>query len=148
MIIGFPTAAPACGLKGPPATVTVEKSRHPSHTEILTLPIDTESTIALFEQLLPTYAAATYLYVICDNARYYRSRAVQAFLEGSRIQLIFLPAYAPNLNVIERLWHFFKDSPLQPILRNVRPIPNGVRKFLSPFPAILERITLVADREL
>ena len=112
MTTGFPTAPPAYGLKGPPATVTVEKSLHPSHTEILTLPIDTESTIALFEQLLPTYAAATYIYVICDNARYYHSRAVQVFLEGSRIQLIFLPAYAPNLNVIERLWHFFKKKVL------------------------------------
>ena len=74
--------------------------------------IDAESKIALFEQLLPTYAAATYIYVICDNARYYHSRAVQVFLEGSRIQLIFLPAYAPNLNVIERLWHFFKKKVL------------------------------------
>ena len=38
MIIGFPTAPPAYGLKGPSADVTVEKSLHPSHTEILTLP--------------------------------------------------------------------------------------------------------------
>ena len=37
MIADFPTAAPAYGLKGPPATVTVEKSLHPSHPEILTL---------------------------------------------------------------------------------------------------------------
>jgi len=41
---GFPTAPPAYGLKGPSADVTVEKSLHPSHTEILTLPDDVQNT--------------------------------------------------------------------------------------------------------
>ena len=27
-----------------------------------------------------------------------------------RIQLIFLPPYSPNLNIIERLWKFFKKN--------------------------------------
>ena len=34
----FPTAPPAYGLNGPSAAVTVEKSTHASHTEILTTP--------------------------------------------------------------------------------------------------------------
>jgi hypothetical protein len=34
----FPTAPPAYGLNGPSAAVTVEKSPHASHTEILTTP--------------------------------------------------------------------------------------------------------------
>ena len=58
------------------------------------------------------YAYATCIYVICDNARYYRSKAVQAYLQDSRIKLVFLPAYAPNLNLIERLWKFFKKQVL------------------------------------
>jgi transposase len=29
-------------------------------------------------------------------------------LEDSRIDLQFLPPYAPDLNIIERLWKFFK----------------------------------------
>ena len=74
--------------------------------------IDAASTIALFDQLLLTYAYATCIYVICDNARYYRSKAVQAYLQDSRIKLVFLPAYAPNLNLIERLWKFFKKQVL------------------------------------
>ena len=72
--------------------------------------IDAASTIALFEQLEALNLAATWIYVICDNARYYRSKAVQAYLKSSRIQLIFLPAYAPNLNLIERFWKFFKKK--------------------------------------
>jgi len=74
--------------------------------------IDAVSTIALFDQILLAYAYATCIYIICDNARYYRSKAVQAYLQDSRITLVFLPAYAPNLNLIERLWKFFKKQVL------------------------------------
>jgi transposase len=35
---------------------------------------------------------------------------VPEHLQASRIKLVFLPAYAPNLNLIERLWKFFKPS--------------------------------------
>jgi transposase len=37
---------------------------------------------------------------------------VGAYLEQSRIDLQFLPAYAPNLNLIERFWRFFKRQVL------------------------------------
>jgi len=72
--------------------------------------INADPTIALFVQLERFYAVATYIYVICDNARYYQARAVQAYLKNSRIKLVPLPAYAPNLNLIERLWNFFKKQ--------------------------------------
>ena len=72
--------------------------------------INAASTIALFEQLEALNLVATWIYVICDNARYYRSKAVQEYLKSSRIKLIFLPPYAPNLNLIERLWKFFKKK--------------------------------------
>jgi transposase len=74
--------------------------------------IDASSTIALFDQLLLAYTYAACIYIICDNAGYYRSKAVQAYLQDSRIKLVFLPAYAPNLNLIERLWKFFKKQVL------------------------------------
>jgi len=51
------------------------------------------------------------LYVILDNARYYRSKEIRAFLfNNKRIRLIFLPPYSPNLNLIERLWKFFRKT--------------------------------------
>jgi transposase len=70
----------------------------------------TESTIALFRQLEELNVLAARSYVICDNARYYRSKAVREYLKTSRIELVFLPPYAPNLNLIERLWKFFKKK--------------------------------------
>jgi transposase len=74
--------------------------------------INADSTIALFEELERVNLLATWIYVICDNARYYRSKAVQAYLKTSRIKLVFLPPYAPNLNLIERLWKLFKKKTL------------------------------------
>lgn len=72
--------------------------------------INAQSTIALFEQMLKEYPFGM-LYIILDNARYYRSKVVREFLNNhSRIELVFLPPYSPNLNIIERLWRFFKKK--------------------------------------
>jgi transposase len=46
--------------------------------------------------------------VILDNARYNYARVTRAFAEENDILLLFLPPYAPNLNLIERLWKFTK----------------------------------------
>lgn len=68
--------------------------------------INAASTIALFEMLEATNPDKRWIYVIADNARYHHARLVRQWLErpGCRIKLIFLPAYAPHLNAIERLW--------------------------------------------
>lgn len=50
---------------------------------------------------------------IVDNARYNHSKLIKTFLEDhKRIKLIYLPPYSPNLNIIERLWLFFKRKQL------------------------------------
>jgi transposase len=50
------------------------------------------------------------LTVILDNARYQRCAKVQECAQVLGIELLFLPAYSPNLNLIERLWGFVKDT--------------------------------------
>jgi transposase len=70
--------------------------------------INAESTIKLFDQLQSHYPNAPNIYCIADNAKYYRNKAVKAYLETSRVRLIFLPPYSPNLNLIERLWKHLK----------------------------------------
>ena len=74
--------------------------------------VNAQSTIALLRRLEARHRKAKSIYVYCDNARYYRSRLVQAYLQGSKIKLIFLPAYCPNLNLIERLWKYFRKQVL------------------------------------
>ncbi len=74
--------------------------------------LNAQSSIALFEQLEERNPEAQAIHVIADNASYYRSRVVKNYLETSKIQLIFLPPYSPNLNLIERVWKFFKKKVL------------------------------------
>ena len=72
--------------------------------------INAQSTIQLFQQIEAYHTAAAHIYIICDNARYYRSQLVNDYLSNSKIKLVFLPPYAPNLNLIERYWKFFKKK--------------------------------------
>jgi transposase len=53
--------------------------------------LDAASTIGLFEALEKKHLTAGRIYVIADNARYYRSRLVRKYLRKSRIKLVFLP---------------------------------------------------------
>ena len=69
--------------------------------------INAQSTIKLFQEIESKYDQAPNIYIIADNAPYYRSRLVNEYLENSRIKIEFLPSYSPNLNLIERLWKFF-----------------------------------------
>ncbi|MDR1384325.1 MAG: transposase, partial [Planctomycetaceae bacterium] len=48
--------------------------------------------------------------IVLDNARYQRCKAVEALAKELGAQLLFLPSYSPNLNLIERLWKFVKKK--------------------------------------
>ena len=48
-----------------------------------------------------------------DNAKYQRCAAVEARARELGIELLFLPGYSPNLNLIERLWKFVKKTALR-----------------------------------
>jgi len=74
--------------------------------------INADSTIDLFSKIEAKHPNAKTIYIIVDNARYYRSRLLKEYTEGTKIKLIFLPPYSPNLNLIERYWKFFKKKVL------------------------------------
>ncbi len=46
--------------------------------------------------------------LVLDNARYQRNGVVRDVARALGIELLFLPSYSPNLNLIERLWRFAK----------------------------------------
>src|SRR6202034_2522571 len=53
------------------------------------------------------------IYLIMDNARYNHAKILKTYVKRRRrIHLMYLPAYSPNLNIIERLWKFFKEEKL------------------------------------
>jgi transposase len=68
------------------------------------------SVLRLFWKLEKKHPDAKEIHVIFDNASYHKSKWLRKQLEGSKIRLHYLPGYSPNLNVIERLWKFFKKK--------------------------------------
>ena len=48
--------------------------------------------------------------LILDNARYQRCGLVMNLAKELKIELLFLPSYSPNLNLIERLWKWVKKD--------------------------------------
>jgi len=50
--------------------------------------------------------------LVMDNARYQKCQLVLEKAQHLNIQIIFLPPYSPNLNLIERLWKFVKKEVL------------------------------------
>jgi len=50
--------------------------------------------------------------LVLDNARYQKCAIVAELALKLNIELFFLPAYSPNLNLIERLWKFVKKEVL------------------------------------
>lgn len=48
--------------------------------------------------------------LILDNARYQHCKEVVSHAAGKDIELLFLPTYSPNLNLIERLWKLTKKK--------------------------------------
>ena len=84
---------------------------HELITEINTTYITATSVCALLRTIAARAGSAPVTLVL-DNARYQRCRLVQDLAKTLGIELLFLPSYSPNLNLIERLWKFVKKEVL------------------------------------
>ena len=51
--------------------------------------------------------------LVLDNARYQKCALVQEMARQLGIELLYLPSYSPNLNLIERVWKFVKAECLR-----------------------------------
>jgi transposase len=83
--------------------------------ELIQVTNDTYVTATTVCELLHKLAALTLgmpITLVLDNARYQRCQLVQDLARTLGIELLFLPSYSPNLNLIERLWKFVKKSVL------------------------------------
>lgn len=71
--------------------------------------------------------------LVLDNARYQKCAVVMELSQCLNIELLYLPAYSPNLNLIERLWKFVKKQCLYSI-------------YYADFSAFKEAITVCLDQ--
>ena len=81
--------------------------------ELTTVCNDTVVNAETVCELLRTPAARYVglpLTLVLDNARYQKCEVVRSLAAGLGIELLYLPSYSPNLNLIERLWKFVKKE--------------------------------------
>lgn len=73
--------------------------------------INSESVCVLMDEVATVYTDAP-IYFLLDNARYQKNQFVKDHAANLGINLVYLPPYSPNLNLIERLWKFIKKKAL------------------------------------
>ena len=71
--------------------------------------IKADNVIQLLDKIAKEYKGKV-VYIILDNASYQRCRIVQDHAKSIGINLIFIPPYSPNLNLIERFWKYTKSN--------------------------------------
>ena len=72
---------------------------------------DAEKVIEFLELICKVYYDKDSIILHMDNAPYFHAEIVRNWLKKHpQIVINALPAYAPNLNLIERLWRFVKGE--------------------------------------
>ena len=74
-----------------------------------------------------------HIIMILDNSKIHHAKVLEEFKENnkSRIEFLFLPPYAPNINRIEGLWKWLKQSVIcNQFLRGIEEIKAAVQGFL------------------
>lgn len=101
--------------------------------------INAESVCSLLEKIaLKHVQCAIPITLVLDNARYQHCKYVMNKAEELGIELLFLPSYSPNLNIIERLWKWTKKDCL-----NCKYYSN----FVDFVDAINKSLQMVQDKE-
>lgn len=93
--------------------------------------INAASTQRLCRQLLKKHPRKK-IYLICDNAPYNRNKELIKWVYGQRIELVYLPTYSPNLNLIERLWRLLRAEAINSIYyQTYQEFKEAIVKFLE-----------------
>ena len=72
--------------------------------------INAEVVCLFLLQIAQHYDPRIPITIVLDNARYQKCYLVQACAAALNIELLYLPAYSPHLNLIERLWRLVKKE--------------------------------------
>jgi transposase len=104
---------------------------------------------ATYERTLRSYCPRK-IYLIQDNASYHKDRTVWTWFSDHRkhMEAFNLPAYSPQLNAVERIWHYARlhgthnpyfatqdelRSALTSTFRSIQRNSEQVRGYLRPY---------------
>ncbi len=71
--------------------------------------INAESVCSLLEKVRKNLKNLP-ITLVLDHARYQKCKLVKERANNLNIELLYLPTYSPNLNLIERLWNWVKKN--------------------------------------
>ena len=73
--------------------------------------INSDTTIKLFDEIIEKNYDKNKIYLILDNAPYYKNKKITEYIKNNpKLRIIYLPPYSPNLNLIERLWRLMRKE--------------------------------------
>jgi transposase len=81
--------------------------------------LNAQSVIELFQVIMAKHPKVKHFRIYLDNVRYQHAVVLREWIaqvekdKGVVFDLKHLPAYSPNLNLIERLWKFLRKEALQ-----------------------------------
>lgn len=86
----------------------------PSTGIVLASAEDKGNTITFFKFLLKVvrHYDGKKVIMVVDNVRYHHAKRLKPILEKykDKIELVYLPAYSPDLNPIERIWWYMRKK--------------------------------------
>jgi transposase len=111
------------------------------------------SVIELFTLMMSKHPGTKHFRIYLDNARYQHAKILMEWIEETRkesgvtFDLKHLPAYSPNLNLIERLWKFLRKEALQKWHPSFEDMQKAVAEVLDNLPKYREQLnTLMTER--
>jgi transposase len=75
--------------------------------------INAESVCLLLRAVADAATPGLPITLVLDNARYQKCTLVAGLAKELGIEMLYLPSYSPNLNLIERVWKFVKAECLR-----------------------------------
>jgi hypothetical protein len=115
--------------------------------------LNAQSVIELFASMMSKHPETMYFRIYLDNTRYQHARVLTEWIEQTRkekgvtFDLRHLPAYSPNLNLIERLWKFLRKEALQKWHPSFEEMQKAVADVLDNLPRYHAQLqTLMTER--
>jgi transposase len=112
-----------------------------------------QSVIELFKLMMSKHPETKHFRIYLDNARYQHAKILMAWIaetkkeKGVTFDLKHLPAYSPNLNLIERLWKFLRKEALQKWHPTFEDMQKAVAEVLDNLSSYSERMkSLMTER--
>jgi transposase len=115
--------------------------------------LNAQSVIALFQLMMARHPETKHFRIYLDNTRYQHAKVLKEWIAKTReesgvtFDLRHLPAYSPNLNLIERLWKFLRKEALQKWHPSFEEMQRAVAEVLDNLPRYRKQLqTLMTER--